>query len=355
MFTTQPKKALIMNILDILWKYTDEKHRLSQKEIINILKNEYCMTADRKAIRRNISALIECGYQIEYNETVRFIPGKSNDPEESYMWSDFYLVHDFTEGELRLLIDGLLFSQHIPYSQCRELTEKLKKLSSTYFRSHVKHIVTMPRDSGDNRQIFYNIEQLDEAIENNRKVSFKYADYGADKKLHKRRRPDGTEREYIISPYQMAAREGKYYLICNYDKYDDISNYRIDRICDLIILDEQAKPFSALKWANGRSLDLQTYMKEHPYMYASETVRTKLRIKSTMIGDIIDIFGKDVRFSDESDNEITVTVYAGELATEQFARSYAPDVIVLEPQSLADKIRISMEESVQKYKANMDQ
>ena len=31
MYTKQPKKMLIMNILDILKKYTDENHRLSQK------------------------------------------------------------------------------------------------------------------------------------------------------------------------------------------------------------------------------------------------------------------------------------------------------------------------------------
>ena len=36
-----PKKLVILYILDILQKYTDEEHRLSQKEIQNILKREY--------------------------------------------------------------------------------------------------------------------------------------------------------------------------------------------------------------------------------------------------------------------------------------------------------------------------
>ena len=38
MYGKQPKKMLIMNILDILKKYTDENHRLSQKEIMDILE-----------------------------------------------------------------------------------------------------------------------------------------------------------------------------------------------------------------------------------------------------------------------------------------------------------------------------
>ena len=57
-------------------------------------------------------------------------------------------------------------------------------------------------------------------------VSFYYYEYGTDKKFHYRKRPDGSIREYIINPYQMAAKESKYYLICNYDKYNDISNYK---------------------------------------------------------------------------------------------------------------------------------
>ena len=60
-----PKKLLILYILDILQKYTDEEHRLSQKEIQDILKKEYEMPVDRKAIKRNLLNLIEYGSSIE--------------------------------------------------------------------------------------------------------------------------------------------------------------------------------------------------------------------------------------------------------------------------------------------------
>ena len=79
----QPKKLLIMNILDILRKYSDEEHRLSQKDIAEILKTEYDMTADRKAIRRNILNVMDCGgYNIEYSESIRMVPNpKTGQPE----------------------------------------------------------------------------------------------------------------------------------------------------------------------------------------------------------------------------------------------------------------------------------
>ena len=147
--------------------------------------------------------------------------------EENELWSDFYLKRQFTDGELRLLIDSLLFSRHIPYSQCKDLVEKLEDLSNIYFKSRVRYISTLPEDKTDNRQLFYNIEMLDEAISKNRKSLSDMWNTRQTKNCM--RRDDRTEYpEYVITPYQMAAREGKYYLICNYDKYDDVSNYRLD-------------------------------------------------------------------------------------------------------------------------------
>lgn len=345
------KKQMIINILDILKRYTDEDHRLSQKEIADILKNEYNMTVDRKSVKRNLSNLLEIGYPIEYSESVRMIPNKTTgELEESYILSDFYLERDFSDAELRLLIDSLLFSKHIPYNQCRNLIEKLEGLSSKYFEAKVKHIRTLDSNQPANKQLFYTIDILDEAISLSRKVAFHYLEYGTDKKLHKKMRPDGIVREYIISPYQMAAKEGKYYLICNYDKYDDISNYRIDRIADIKILDEQAKPFEKLKWSNGRTLDLAEYTRAHPYMYSSENVHIKFRISRAMISDMIDMFGSDVRFSDEDESGVTVSTVTNEMAAEQFAKNFSPDVVVLEPQELRNRLKDNLEKSLKFYK-----
>ena len=145
MYTKQPKKMLIINILDILKKYTDEDHRLSQKEIVDILKDEYMMTVDRKSAIRISINLIDFGYPIEYSESIRMTPNRNTgELEENVILSDFYLERDFSDAELRLLIDSLLFSKHIPYSQCKELIEKLEGLSNKYFEAKVKHIKMLP-------------------------------------------------------------------------------------------------------------------------------------------------------------------------------------------------------------------
>lgn len=177
-----------------------------------------------------------------------------------------------------------------------------------------------------------------------------YYEYGTDKKLHYRKRPDRSVREYIINPYQMAAKEGKYYLICNYDKYNNISNYRIDRIAEIKLLDALAKPFEKLDGAEKQRLNLSKYMGEHIYMFSSKTVRVKFRITKPMISDVIDMFGNDVRFTDETDSFVTVTANANEMSMFQFAKSFAPDVVVLEPKQLRDKVKNDLERSLKKYK-----
>lgn len=372
MTVLQSRKFLMMAIVEILHKYTDDNHRLSQKEISDILENEYGMAVDRKSLYRYLKELVEADGRIEYSEKLRMMPvmetvevdgKKIKQPvidtetgqevlEENYILSDFYMIKDFADAELRLLIDSMLFSRHISYNQRQRIIKKLEGLSSVYFKAKTKHIASMP-DEKIHNDLFYAIEILDEAISKGRKVSFKYTEYGTDKKMHIKKREDGNEREYIINPYQMVAREGKYYLICNYDKYDDISNYRLDRIRDIRILDEPIKPFKKLKWANGISLDLATYMKEHPYMYSSPNTRVRFRIVKAMISDIIDVFGKDVSFMDETDTHVTVSVYTNEMSVERFAKSFAPDVVVLEPKELADKVCKDIERTLELYKKGM--
>lgn len=346
----QAKKLSLFNTLEILKKYTDEDHRLTQAELLELLKRDYEMEVDRRTVKSNLMDLIELGYEIDFQETTRMIRNeKTGEAEESTIMSSFYLVRDFSKPELRLLIDSLLFSKHLPYSQCKELVLKLESLSNKYFRASMNYICTMPEDKTNNKQVFYNIDVLDEAISKGRKVSFKYLEYGTDKKQHPKLNEDGEERVYVVSPYQMAAKDGKYYLICNYDKYDDVSNYRVDRITDIEIMDAKAKPFEKLEWSDGNRFDLAEYMRKHIYMYSSEDSVVTFRIVKPMISDVIDMFGKDVRFLHETEDTVCVKAHVNETAMVQFAKSFAPDVEILEPLDLREQVKEELRKGFEAY------
>lgn len=344
-----PKKLLIVNILEILKRYTDESHRLSQREIETLLKTEYGMKAGRKAVKRNLMDLLEFGYEIEYTETTRRVKNaKTGEWEENTILTDFYLVHDFTDGELRLLIDGLLFSKHIPYSQCRQLVKKLEGLSNRYFRARVGHIRTLADTAPENRHLFFTIETLDEAISCGRQVAFHYLAYGTDKKVHPRRNSAGEVREYIVNPYQMAAVNGRYYLIGNYDKCDDVAHYRLDRIADIRMLDTPAKPARKVKGLEN-GLNLPQHIAEHVYMFTGESAPVTFRLKKYLVSEVIDWFGSEIEFFDETQDEVSARVRVNLQAMRKWAMQYAVHTKILSPQSLVEQVKNDLHQAAQRY------
>lgn len=344
MYTMQPKKMLVMNLLEILRKYTDPGHTLSQKDIMELLESDYGMKVERKSIKRNLMNLIDAGYPIEYSESIR----RGKNGEEEIVYSDWYFKRNFDDSELRLLVDSLLFSKHIPYSQCKELIEKIEGLSSQYFKAKVRHICNLPADMPENKQLFLTIEVLDEAVSKKRQVEFLYCDYGTDKQLHPRLGSDGQPHVYPVNPYQMVATNGRYYLIGNYHKYDNISHYRIDRITDIHLTDIPAKPLQKVEGMK-HGLNLPKHMAEHVYMFSGEVARVTMRVKKYIVGEIIDWFGKDVVFTDETEDEVIAYVTANLAAMRYWALQYAPHVTVLSPQKLVDDVKKDLTEAANRY------
>ena len=344
MYTKQPKKLLIMNILDILRRYSDAEHRLSQKDIVEILQNEYDMEADRKAIKRNLMNLIDFGYDINFSESIRI----NKNGEEETLYTDWYLEREFSDAELRLLIDSLLFSKHIPYSQCKELITKIEGLSNRYFKSKVKHVCNLPGNQPTNKELFYSIETLDEAIEKNRQVKFHYAEYKTDKKMHLRTDNKGNAREYIVNPYQMVATNGRYYLIGNLDKYDNVSHYRVDKIRDIEITDIPSKSQRKVEGLE-RGLDLPKHMAEHIYMFSGESARVTMKTKPYMADEFIDWFGDGVTFTNETEDSVLAHVTANLQAMRFWVLQHAPYVSVVSPKALADEVKKDLVAAVKKY------
>ncbi|MBR3843471.1 MAG: WYL domain-containing protein [Christensenellaceae bacterium] len=349
MLLQQPKKLIILNILAILKKYTDEEHRLSQKEIADLLLSEYGMRVDRKSIRRNILNLIDCGYDIEFSEVKRSMTNnKTGEAEENSIMTDFYLVRTFTDAELRLLIDGLLFSKHIPYAQGREMIEKLESLSNQYFKSKVQYIRALSDNTPRNRQLFYTLEVLDEAISKGKQVSFLYNEYGTDKQLHPRKNAEGKIREYIINPYQIVTANGRYYLICNYDKYESAAHYRVDRITEIKLLETPVKPMRQVKGLE-HGIDLPQHMAEHIYMYTGRSINAVFRMKKSAMNEVIDWFGNELEFFDETEEEVSARVRVNYEAMRRLAVQLSRNIWLLSPADLCEQVKEDLKNALTHY------
>ena len=330
MYATANKKMLNMLILDILEEYSDADHRLTQQEIIRLLKANYDMECDRRSVKNNILYLNE-------------LLGDVIDMEDGYYLAE----REFEDAELRMLIDSVLFSKNLTQKQAKDLIEKLRAKGNKYFPAKVTHISNLPEmHHADNKQLMYALDTVNDAIAEKKKISFAYNTYGTDFRLHTRR--DGMR--YVVNPYQMVANNGKFYLIGNYDKYDNVSHYRLDKMTDVQILDEKVKPQKEIRdFKNGFSLP--KHMAEHIYMFSGESERVKLLAPATMMDELIDWLGKDftVRKTDDED-EIEITLNCNVDSMFYWALQYGPYVEILEPIDLRNRIAKAVRDMADKYK-----
>ena len=344
MYSKQPKKMVIFNILEILKKYSDSDHRFTQLDIIEYLKKDYGMNVDRKTVLRNINDLIDEGEDIDYEETDR---GKGKN--KNTIRSNFYIHSNFEDSELRLLIDGLLFSKYIPHRQCKELINKIENEGNYYFKSRVKHIALPEENISVNKDLFYNIDIIDEAISKNIKIEFNYLSYGIDKKPYIRKDEDGSDRIYKVSCVQMVATNNHYYLVCTDGKHQGVANYRVDRIINIKLTKEKGTDKKEVEHLRS-TFNLPKHMMEHLYMYGSESGNVVFEFDSKILNDVIDWFGNNIDFRDLKNGKVEAKTNVILDSMKFWALQYAEYVKVTSPKSLVDSIKKVLNESIKKYK-----
>ena len=323
------KKSSIFYILNILKECSDEKHTLTYAAIAEKLYARYGIEIERKTIASNIDILQEQGYDI-----VKC--GKNG----------LYLgEREFENGELLFLIDAIYSSKSMPTKYAKDLVERLTKGFSKYEKKKFNHLEKIDDGSrSDNREIFWTIEVLNEAIENNKKVEFQYGAYDINKKLQLK----GDGKVYKINPYFMINNRGKYYLVCNHEKYNDISNYKIECIVNIKILDEPVRLIEELD--GGQNFSIKEYAKEHIYMVSGKTINAEVKIDNQeKINDFVDWFGKDVYFT-KSAGHVVASLKVNEEALIYWALQYGEHVEILSPLETREKIRNIVEAMMKKYK-----
>ena len=321
----ESKKLALLRILQILFDHSDSEHMLVYDDILSLLRKEYDIAIERKAVGRNISLLKEAGFDIVTTQRGTYLAERT-----------------FDDSELRLLIDSVLSSSHISPSQSKELIDKLCGLSNKYFRRHVKNIYSVHAwNKTENQAVFYNIETIDEAIERERQVKFDYNKYGADKKLHR-------SATHVVSPYQMILHNQRYYLMAYQEKWQHVRYFRLDRITNIEETDELLTPLRSVKGFEG-GIDYRRFSSSTPYMFSDEPKPVEFLVEGWAIDQIVDWFGKEISV-EEHGEKFLVRLRASLDAMEYWSMQYANTVEVLSPPELRERIRKNLTVAAEKYK-----
>ena len=257
-------KLKILYILEILEKESDDEHKLSMKGIQEKLLKKG-IKAERKSVSRDIKLLQEYGYDIiSYGEN-----------REGY----FLASRSFDVSELRLLIDAVLSAKFISLKQSKELINKLKGLTSNGLaKKFESQLYVDERIKTCNEHVYENVDKIHEAINSNKKITFRYFKYNLKKEFVEKR----AEYKFVRNPYSLAWHDDKYYMMCGHDIRTGLEHYRVDRMRNIVILDEKRRSFTEVCDYKNK-FDTGDYMNKAFNMFTGEKEIVKLKFKNELI------------------------------------------------------------------------
>lgn len=265
-------KLKLLYLMKILLEKSDERHPLRIADIVRELE-VYDIQAERKSIYSDIELLNEFGLDIICEKA-----------RENY----YYIAsRDFEMPELKLLVDAVQASKFITHKKSEELIKKIEKLTSIYeARDLHRQVIVNDRVKTMNESIYYNVDAIHNAIQQNRMVKFKYFDYTVDKQLKFRRNGE----IYCVSPYALTWADENYYLIAYHDRYNDISHFRVDRMSEIEISESFRPQISEFE-----DFNVAEYSKRVFGMFSGESEKVEIEFDNSLINVVINRFGKDVR------------------------------------------------------------
>lgn len=314
---SENQKQKLLYLVKLLRERSDEKHPLPMADIILALEQEG-IKAERKSIYTDMEALRDFGYDIILQK------GKNG---------GYYLgSREFETAELKLLVDAVSASRFITKKKSRELISKLSSMASNHDAGELKReVYVVNRIKSENEGILYNIDAIHDAIQKNCRITYRYLEYTLNKEEHFRR----GGKLYEVSPVALTWSDENYYLIAFDEEADSLKHYRVDKIKGIAL--SKKKRSTKLK---EKDFKLADYCNKTFGMFAGRDEVLKINLPNSLVGVIIDRFGKDVTIHKE--NEDTFTARISVKVSNQFfgwLTGLGPEVRLISPEHVVEEYK----------------
>ena len=84
-------------------------------------------------------------------------------------------------------------------------------------------------------------------------------------------------------------------------------------------------------------------------MFAGESVPVTFRMSKVILNDVIDWFGSEIAFSDETEDQVTARVTVNWSAMRYWAQQFCRHVRILTPTDLAETVKNDLTQALQAY------
>lgn len=273
------QKMKLLFLLQLLMENTDEQHAMTTQELIDHLAAND-IHAERKSIYDDIRTLQDFGYDILQ--------------VSSRQGGGYYLAsREFELPELKLLVDAVQSSRFITTRKSRELIHKLEHMASRHDAGKLqRQVYVAGRIKTENESIYYSIDAIHRAIQENCQIRFPYLEWTLKKELEPRK---GREM-YQVSPWALIWRDENYYLVA-YDSSPELfKHYRVDKMGEVEV--------TALKREGAmqaQKLDMGAYANRTFGMYGGTESIVTMQFPNRLIGVVLDRFGKEADIRPEGD------------------------------------------------------
>ena len=267
------QKIKLLRLYELLRQETDEQHPMTTMEIINRLA-QMGISCERRTLARDMATLNEYGYEV----MSRWF-GK----EKAYYIED----RSFTIPEIKIMIDAVQAASFVTEKKTAELIDKIAALGGSHKADILKsNMVCFNTRKHSNESIYYNVGFLEDAIQQQKKVIFRYFDLNEHgEKIHRR-----GGHHYVVEPIALVFHEDNYYLVSYSSRHESTANYRVDRMDAVEIIDEPVTE-KALELRDS----IGCYTEQAFKMYGGQLVDVVLEFDDKLIGVVYDKFGEDTK------------------------------------------------------------
>ena len=319
------QKLKIFYILDYLQKNSHENHPVRASDLIAMLDRQHNISCDRKTVYSDIAALQDYGIDLIS------LPGKNG---------GYYIAsRNFELPELKLLIDAVQSSRYLTEKKSKELIEKLLTQCNEQDAKLMKrNVLVSGRVKSMNETIYYSVDTIQEAISQNKQITFRYFDwdFGGKRKFR--------EKAYVASPYGLCQDNENCYLLAFSDRHG-ITSYRVDRMMDISLLESLRTPCPEL---TGKAL--HDHANRLFQMYSGDAVDVKLQFHNSLINVVVDRFGKDIMLIPDGPEHFNFTVrVAVSPMFLSWVMGFGAKAKILYPQCVADELCQLCKEAMNQY------
>ena len=280
------QKIKLLKLLELLRQETDEQHPLTTMDICNRL-GAMGISCERRTLSKDVALLNEQGYEVMW----RWV-GK----EKGYYIED----RSFSIPELKILIDAIQASSFITEKKTADLIGKIANLGGSHRAELLQgNMVCFNTRKHSNESIYYNVSSLEDALQHQKKVLFRYFDL--DEQGQKVYRREGHR--YVVEPVALVFNEDNYYLVVYSSRHDSTANYRVDRMDHVEVLSDAVSE-KAISLRGG----VAEYTEQAFKMYGGTPTDIVIEFDNQLIGAVYDKFGEDTQMMRSGENKCIATV-----------------------------------------------